>query len=142
MNIHIAYSFFSRKFRPKRAAEIVHRFPLLADPNAQVLDVGGWLFPWELIQPRASITILNIDLPPKLPEKCPWKFVKGNGTRLQFPDAEFDLVFSNSVIEHVGNLELQKAFASEMLRCGREIYFQTPNKWFFVEPHLIAPFLH
>lgn len=88
------------------------------------------------------MTILNIKRPNVLPENEKWEYVVGDGTNLQYSDASFDLVFSNSVIEHVGDSASQKRFADEMLRVGRRIYCQTPNKWFFVEPHLIAPFIH
>ena len=46
------------------------------------------------------------------------------------------------MIEHVGGLKEQALFAKEILRCGRQVYVQTPNKWFPIEPHLIAPFIH
>lgn len=45
------------------------------------------------------------------------------------------MVFSNSVIEHAGNYEKQKRMAAEMQRAGVHYYLQTPNKWFFMEPH-------
>lgn len=68
--------------------------------------------------------------------------MQGDGTALQFGFKQFDLVFSNSVIEHVGDWDKQRLFAKEMIRCGKSIYLQTPNKWFFIEPHLIATFIH
>ena len=142
MNIHTVYGFFMRGFRPRRAAIIARSFPFLACRTSRVLDVGGGLFPWEIIQPIASITILNVALPKNIPKNCPWTFIQGDGTCLKFSDGEFDLAFSSSVIEHVGSWETQKKFASEMLRCGKQIYLQTPNKWFFIEPHLLAPLLH
>jgi len=33
-------------------------------------------------------------------------------------------------------------FAQETRRVGRQIWVQTPAKSFFVEPHLITPFIH
>ena len=131
-----------KRFRPARAKAIGARFPLLNNPETRVLDVGGGGYPWDILNPAAHITILNMNRPHTVPENSKWEFVVGDGTRLQYADQSFDLVFSNSVIEHVGDLEAQKRFANEMLRVGKNLYCQTPNKWFPIEPHLIAAFIH
>ena len=57
-----------------------------------------------------------------------------------YKDKSFDLVFSNSCIEHVGSFDDQKKMADEMLRVGRHCYLQTPNRYFFMEPHFLFPF--
>src|SRR5262249_16452869 len=57
-------------------------------------------------------------------------------------DQSFDIVFSNSVIEHVGDAKSQQDFAREVTRVGRAFWVQTPNRWFPVEQHLLTPFLH
>lgn len=142
MNIHNIYSIFMKRFRPKRAKFIGDKFPLLYNAESTVLDVGGGFYPWDILQPKAHVKILNLTQPIKVPTDCKWEFVVGDGTNLQFPNKSFDLVFSNSVIEHVGDWQAQQAFANEMLRVGKKIYFQTPNKWFPVEPHLITLFIH
>ena len=142
MRIHSIYSFFMKLYRPSRLRFIRDRFTLINDPCSNILDVGGSYWPWTELAPAGNVIILNI-LPTKntLPNpRC--KFVQGDGTELQFGFKQFDLVFSNSVIEHVGDWEKQRLFAKEIIRCGKSIYLQTPNKWFFVEPHLIAPFIH
>ena len=33
-------------------------------------------------------------------------------------------------------------FAAEIRRVGRQYFVQTPNRWFFAEPHFISPFIH
>lgn len=142
MNIQTVYGLFTRRFRPARARDIANRFPLLADPSARILDVGGDVYPWNELNPAARVTILNISPPRSIPNNNQFEFVVGTGTDLQYPDGSFDLVFSNSVIEHVGDLLAQEQFAREALRVGKRVYCQTPNKWFPIEPHFIAIFIH
>jgi ubiquinone/menaquinone biosynthesis C-methylase UbiE len=142
MNIHKVYSFFMRRFRPKRLAQ----FKVLC-PEVQtlirILDVGGVAaFPWAELDTPAQVTLLNIGIPPKDMQDSRFTYVEGDGCHLPYEDKAFDLVFSNSVIEHVGDFERQKAFAEEIKRVGKRIYLQTPNRWFFMEPHLIAPLIH
>lgn len=76
-------------------------------------------------------------------ERYPGKrFVQYAGARFPFDDREFDWVFSNAVIEHVGDERAQLSFLNEMLRVGRNVFFTTPNKYFPVEPHTNLLFLH
>ncbi len=65
--------------------------------------------------------------------------VQGDGTNLGFADAEFDIAFSNSVIEHVPP-DQQSRFASEISRVARGYFVQTPNPFFPIEPHYQFPF--
>jgi hypothetical protein len=69
------------------------------------------------------------------------KKIKGDGRSLEFDDNSFEIAYSNSVIEHVGCYEDQSAFAKEISRVGCRYYVQTPNRWFFVEPHLLTVFI-
>jgi hypothetical protein len=66
----------------------------------------------------------------------------GDGCNLDFPNNSYDIVFSNSVIEHVGSYENQKAFASEVRRAGKSLWIQTPAYECLIEPHYLAPFIH
>lgn len=64
-----------------------------------------------------------------------------DGKRLPVGDQTFDLLISNSVIEHVPLAE-RTGLAAEMLRCSRKVVMQTPALEFPIEPHFLMPFLH
>jgi len=109
--------------------------------QTRVLDVGGTPFNWELLEVRPRVTIVNM---PRAREAFDEHYtcVFADGRALPFDDGSFDIVFSNSVIEHVGDFENQRAFALEIARVGRAYWVETPNRWFPIEPHLLTPFLH
>ncbi len=89
------------------------------------------------------IICLNLNLSGKNNNGIPnLDSVKGDGRKLEFDDSEFDIVFSNSVIEHVGSFEDQKKICEEILRVGKKFWVQTPSKSFFFEPHFLFPFFH
>jgi len=60
---------------------------------------------------------------------------------LQWPDKYFDVVYSNAVIEHVGDFENQKKMAAEIMRVGKRWFVTTPNRWYPYEFHLRLPFV-
>src|SRR5215208_3036187 len=61
----------------------------------------------------------------------------------RFAAAEFELGFSNAVVEHVaGGREGQRRFVGELCRVTRRVFVTTPNKWFPVDPHTLVPFAH
>jgi SAM-dependent methyltransferase len=64
------------------------------------------------------------------------------GEPLPFHDAEFDVVFSNAVLEHVGSRAAQAAFVRELCRVGKSFFITTPNRWFPFEHHTGLPLLH
>jgi SAM-dependent methyltransferase len=70
------------------------------------------------------------------------RYVQGDACALPFPDGEFDLVFSNAVIEHVGGRDRQRRLVSEAIRVGRRVFITTPNRRFPVEVHTRLPFVH
>lgn len=79
----------------------------------------------------------------KIKKRYPGKtFIEYPGGRFPFADNEFKWVFSNAVIEHVGNRSDQLLFLNEMLRVGENVFFTTPNKWFPIESHTDVFFRH
>lgn len=143
MDIHKIYRFFMARFRPGRIKQLKSSFPQI-NGTGQILDVGGTSGWWQMVQPKnKKITIINLDGRQRAAVLAAgFGFAVADARALPYKDDEFDLVISNSVIEHVGGWEDQKRCAQEMLRCGRAVYVQTPNFWFPIEPHLIAPFIH
>jgi len=121
-------------------------FLRLFQPGAttRILDVGGHVYDWDGIVPIESpVTFLNVTYPPVCRPVAP-RFTchVGDGRRMPFADGSFDIVYSNSVIEHLGNCVEQDRFAREIRRVGRQVFVQTLNRWFFIEPHFVAPFVH
>ncbi len=57
-----------------------------------------------------------------------------------FSAQDFDVVFSNSVIEHLGSWQNQQRMAGQVRSMGLPYYVQTPNRYFPIEPHFLLPF--
>ena len=122
-----------RRFRRDRMATFQRTFPLNA--QTRILDVGGTALNWSLIAAKPSVTLLNLPTDGEAD-------VVGDGRYLPFRDRSFDIVFSNSVIEHISTMDDQQRFAEEVRRTGRAYWVQTPDRRFPIEPHLVTPFLH
>jgi SAM-dependent methyltransferase len=69
--------------------------------------------------------------------------VRADGRDLPFANAEFDLGFSNAVVEHVaGGREGQRQFVHELCRVAGRVFVTTPNRRFPLEVHTLLPFVH
>lgn len=130
---------FRKGFLEKRLKRFRAEFP--EDRCRTIIDIGGTTTIWKLLGYRSEITLVNSD-PGELNDRNGYRTIVGDGRDLHFPDRSFDLAFSNSVIEHVGDWADMQRFASELQRVGRSYYCQTPNKWFPIEPHLGTLFIH
>ena len=69
-------------------------------------------------------------------------FYQYPGSDFPFKENQFDWIYSNAVIEHVGLEEEQLKFINEMIRVSDNVFFTTPNKYFPVESHTNVFFLH
>jgi Methyltransferase domain len=111
--------------------------------GVRVLDVGGNQFNWQFVDHHCSVVVVNLEKPKEWDDQLiDFTFEQGDGTKLKYASRSFDIVYSNSVIEHLGTWENQIAFAEECSRVGKGVWVQTPAKSFLVEPHLITPFIH
>ncbi|HZL12898.1 MAG TPA: methyltransferase domain-containing protein, partial [Verrucomicrobiae bacterium] len=132
-------------FQPGFRRQRIELFIRLFKPAAttHILDVGGFPSDWEGIVPIDSrITLVN---PDRKPVDKPWpeRYVEeiGDGCALRHTDKSFDIAYSNSVIEHLHTFENQKRFATEIRRVGKNLFVQTPNRWFPIEPHFVTAFV-
>lgn len=127
-----------RLFRRRRMRRFIRTFNVRE--TTRILDVGGTPLNWEMLAVRPRVTLLNI--PAARVDWPGFDCVIADGRALPLADRSFDIVFSNSVIEHVGQPASQVQFANELRRVGCQYWVQTPNRRFPVEPHLLTPFLH
>lgn len=107
----------------------------------RLLDLGGthhfWMAMDRSMLPPMHITFVNKwEYKPDIPDA---EAVIGDARDLRYADREFDVVFSNSVIEHVGGLRDQVRMAHECVRVGKRYFVQTPNWAFPMEPHFLFP---
>ena len=112
-----------------------------------LLDVGGYPWGWLSVPPCVkSITCLNIHPIDWNTAQSPQHNISvtvGDARHMhEVEDHKYDIVFSNSVIEHVGEWQDQQAFAREVRRVGGKLWVQTPARECPFEPHYLAPFIH
>jgi hypothetical protein len=141
-SFHRFYALLSPRFRERRFQWFTD--VISAPPQSTILDVGGYPWCWKDATRPYKITLLNPHVLQGLSDQYgdQFEFVIGDGCKLGYSDRSFDVVYSNSVIEHVGTYERQQAFAAEARRVGRALWIQTPARSFFIEPHLLTPFIH
>jgi SAM-dependent methyltransferase len=130
-------------------------FDLLAPgPETTVVDVGVTdarfgggssdnffeaLYPW----PERITAVGNTELDRFAAAFPAVRAVRADGRELPFADGEFDIGFSNAVVEHVaGGREGQRRFVHELCRVARRVFVTTPNRWFPLEVHTLLPLVH
>lgn len=127
----------SAGFRAKRFAALATTFPELSE--MRVLDIGGDARSWLMggVRPK-ELFLLNI-FDQQYDE--PWMHsIKGDGCDLPAGMPQVDLVYSNSVIEHVGGHWRRERFAENVHAMASAHWVQTPWRYFPIEPHYLMPF--
>ncbi|MEZ5962827.1 MAG: methyltransferase domain-containing protein [Planctomycetota bacterium] len=138
-----------RRWRRRRMQVFVER--MRPRPQARVLDLGGTDELWSLegdtggapaTLPSLSVTLLNTaGAWQRLPAGSRHARVTGDACDLsRYADRAFDIVFSNGVLEHVGDDARVQRFADEARRVGKGYWIQTPSYLFPIEAHTRLPF--
>ena len=133
---------FSQQTRGARMRQLETVLGL--QPDMRILDLGGQPDIWNHVATPLKITILNlpgIAAPAPAASSHQFEFVEGDACNVSaYADNSFEAVFSNSVIEHVGDEAKQQAFAKEVRRLADKYWVQTPSIWFPIEAHTGMPF--
>ena len=115
------------------------------EQRTKILDVGGtmtyWLsMDWTTLG-NIDVVLLNVFPQEGLPSG--FTSVVGDARDLSsYADQEFDTVYSNSAIGHVGTLLDQERMAREIRRVGKSYFVQTPNQEFVIDWRTLVPFFH
>ncbi len=121
--------------RARRWEKFLETFPDIGEMT--VLDLGGTPNYWANVPVQPGhVTCVNLD--PQYTSEVPWiEHVVGDVC--EPPAGEFDLVVSNSLLEHVGGHQPRLRLA-EVVRSSAERYWvQTPYRYFPIEPHWLFP---
>lgn len=141
---------FSAKARARRAQMFGKYATLCNITNANILDVGGTMVYWKHnLQYIPQGIIRNIDVVNLPPQETKEEYIDkvtlfqyaGDALDLSSLRLEhYDIVYSNSVLEHVGTLQSQKHMAEMVMKLSDFYFIQTPAKSFPIEPHFFFPF--
>jgi hypothetical protein len=129
--------------RLRRWSMLRNAFPGIE--GMRVLDLGGTVETWRRspVQP-AHVTVLNLFDPGESDDDLILA-VTGDACHAADVladanvDPNFDLVFSNSLVEHVGGHARRSELAQQIRRLAPRYWIQTPYRYFPLEPHWLFP---
>jgi hypothetical protein len=106
-----------------------------------ILDLGGRVENWLRVPVRpARVHVVNLEPPPaELPDWAEADRADACDLPRSIRRRRYDLVFSNSVLEHVGGYERRRRMAAAIRRLAPAHWVQTPYRYFPIEPHWVAP---
>ena len=141
------------RFRRKRIAPLLDMIVSVASKKGRcsIIDVGGTRKYWGIVpieflrEHGVSILITNIDDnvgeggTPQVTNadnsEVIFSYARADACNLPYEKKSFDILHSNSVIEHVGSWDHKVSFSKEADRVALSYFVQTPNYWFPWEPH-------
>lgn len=125
--------------RERRWQLLQYRFPDVA--SMRVLDLGGWLSSWRAVSGRpAEVVSVNVEQQEGEPDSWGLAVVADACNPPDWLKREsFDLVYSNSLIEHVGGHARCTQLAKVVYSAAPHHWVQTPYRYFPIEPHWLFP---
>lgn len=139
----LEYRFRQRRYRHVKA--LIDTI-LARRGRCRIIDIGGTEWYWRIASShiddeRIQIDLVNLEASETT--RPNFRSLLGNACDLhEFGDMSYDLVHSNSVIEHVGTWDAMWRMAKNVRRLAPAYFVQTPYFWFPLEPHFRCPFFH
>ena len=132
------FQMFMEEFRPTSATTILD-VGVTSDSFYPESNYFEKLYPYP-----SQVTCVGTEDGSHLMQTYPGlKYLRVTGQEpLPFAAREFDIVFSNAVVEHVGSRSAQANFLEDICRVGKSFFVTTPSRWFPVEHHTGLPLLH
>jgi len=131
---------WAARLRKRRFAFFRELLATLPRP-VSICDVGGTTEFWAgnslPDEDDVSVTVVNLERQPSAGDRI--RTLIGDARALPFDARSFDVVYSNSVIEHVGTFADQRRMAQEVSRVAPRYFVQTPSYFFPIEPHFLVP---
>ena len=132
---------FAARARARRWSTFRTCFPDLA--SMTVLDLGGRVEFWRGREPQPRHLVV-VTLESGLVDEATPDIEVVVGDACELPqvirDREFDLVHSNSLIEHVGGYQRRRKLAESIRTVAPSYWVQTPYRYFPIELHWLFPF--
>lgn len=113
----------------------------------RLLEIGtgsGGIAHYFATHPTLQCTVTAVDVNDNRQVHDGYEYLAVQGVKLPFDDAQFDVVISNHVIEHVGDNATQLEHLREIRRLLKPSgtgYLAVPNRWMLTEPHYRLKFL-
>ena len=142
---------FASRLRSRRIKPLVDMIEDVSMRNGSctIIDIGGTRAYWNVLDAgflqsrKVQVYLLNLEDNGAVDSSDAggvFALVQGDAcSELGYAENQFDICHSNSVIEHVGDWRRMVSFAQNVRRLAPRYFVQTPNYWFPVEPHAVAP---
>jgi hypothetical protein len=123
------------KMRARRWEMFIDAFPGVAE--YRVLDLGGTTEFWQRSSVRPKlVTVVNLLEPG---EGDDWIDPIAGDACTYAHQNSYDLVVSNSLLEHVGGYRQRQLLAGVIREAAPRHWVQTPYRYFPIEPHWLCP---